>query len=251
MKFSIASFSIFSMTFTRKTVLKQKCCTPIFIRYHQVKTPRLWPSVGKIAAGKQFTRLCLVLALLLTPPLKGEVPAFIRGCMDCHGENGISQQNDVPTIAGLSAAYHKASLYAYRNRQRPAVPSKYRLGDQDRPSTDMKTISDRLTDREITYISLYFAAQRFIPAKQNFNPLLVEQGEKIHRTYCQRCHKDRGSRAGDDSGLLAGQWSGYLNNTMKFYRNGSREMEKKMAVMLAKISEQEWQALLAYYASQR
>ncbi|WP_281556961.1 c-type cytochrome [Thalassomonas sp. RHCl1] len=188
---------------------------------------------------------------MLTPQVKGDVPAFIRHCMDCHGENGVSVHSDVPTIAGLSAAYHKASLYAYQSKLRPAPASKYRHGDLRRAATDMKAISDKLSDKQITYISLYFAAQRFVPAKQNFNPLLVDLGEKIHQSYCRRCHKQGGSRAGDDSGLLAGQWSPYLRTTMQAYRDGSREMEKKMKIMLNKITEHEWQALLAYYASQQ
>ena len=204
--------------------------------------------------------LILTLCLLFICPLswgehqqifQNEVPDFIRDCMDCHGKNGVSPENDVPIIAGLSAAYHKASLYAYRNKQRPAIATKYRAGDITRDSTNMKTIADTLTDQQITYISLYFAAQRFIPAKQNFNPLLVAQGERIHQSQCRRCHKQGGSRASDDTGLLAGQWSRYLQETMIFYLNGSREIEKKMKIKLDKLSDSDWQALVAYYASQQ
>jgi len=218
---------------------------PLTANHHNNKLP------GQIRLLlRRLTIICLPLCLL-SFALKAEVPDFILHCMDCHGENGVSEHSDVPTIAGLSAAYQEASLYAYKDGQRPAIPSSYRRGDLKRPKTDMKIIADKLDDEQITYIGLYFAAQRFVPAKQNFNPLLVEQGEKIHQSQCRRCHRQGGSRASDDAGLLAGQWSQYLKDTMKFYLDGTRETERKMKIKLDRLTEQQWQALLAYYASQQ
>ncbi len=32
-------------------------------------------------------------------------PADVSGCASCHGDNGISKSDQVPTIAGLSEPY--------------------------------------------------------------------------------------------------------------------------------------------------
>lgn len=178
-------------------------------------------------------------------------PDFINDCMDCHGEDGVSIESDVPTIAGASSAFIEASLFAYKDDIRPAIKSKYRKGDTERPETDMKTIVDELSDKQITELSEYFSAKPFVAAKQKFDPTMVNIGKKIHARKCQKCHEDGGSNAEDDSGILAGQWTPYLQESMNYYRDNSREMDKKMKKKIDKLSEKEWFALLAYYASQQ
>jgi len=176
---------------------------------------------------------------------------IIKDCEDCHGKNGISFESDVPTIAGASAAFMEATLFTYQDNTRPVIESKYRTGDTSRATTDMKKIADQLTDQQISDLSEHYASLPFVPAKQSFDATLVTTGKKIHERKCRKCHEDGGSSAEDDAGILAGQWTPYLQESMKHFRDGSRETDKKMKKLIDKLNEEEWSALLAFYASQQ
>jgi len=192
-----------------------------------------------------------LIALMFTNYASSDTPDYIVACADCHGKNGISNEPSVPTIAGASAPFLEFSLFAYKDNQRPAVESKYFSGDLKRPATDMKKIVEPLSDAQITKIAEYFANQPFKAAQQTYNSSLVEIGSQVHNRKCKKCHEDGGSNPDDDSGILAGQWSLYLNQSMQHYRDGSREMDKKMKQKIDEMSEQEWEALVAFYASQQ
>lgn len=198
------------------------------------------------------------LALLMFLPLVSSVfcsastPAkYITDCMDCHGKEGFNPEVDMPTIAGASSAYIEATLFAYKDDIRPAVTSSYRFGDTSKPATDMKKIVDGLTDSQIAEIANFYAKKPFITAKQAFDQALVAKGKSVHESKCKRCHNDGGSDPDDDSGILAGQHSFYLQQSIKHYLDGSREMDKKMRQMTEQLKAGDWDALIAYYASQQ
>ena len=58
-----------------------------------------------------------------------DVDAMMQGCNDCHGDNGVSQSSDVPTIAGLAEFVHVDALYIYQDEARPCAQSEYRQSD--------------------------------------------------------------------------------------------------------------------------
>ena len=75
-----------------------------------------------------------VLALLLAlPAAAADIGTLVKQCEDCHGRNGASQWDDVPTIAGISAPVHGDFLFAYQEKTRPCRASKFRQGDTSRP----------------------------------------------------------------------------------------------------------------------
>ena len=195
--------------------------------------------------------MALISYFVFVGAIAAETPDYIKACMDCHGEDGVSTESDVPTIAGASPAFLEASMFAYKDEVRPSIESKYRSGDTARPATDMKKIADELSDDQIVELSDFFSAKKFVAAKQEFDPKLAKLGEKVHDKRCKKCHEDGGSSVDDDSGILAGQWTPYLQESMKYYRDGSRDMEKKMKKKVDKLSDKQWQALLAFYASQQ
>ncbi|NMH66657.1 c-type cytochrome [Shewanella salipaludis] len=192
-----------------------------------------------------------LLVLLSCNVLANDLPEHIAVCADCHGDKGISSESDVPTIAGASDVFISDSLFAYREGERIAVESKYRHGDTSRPATDMQKIAKELSEEQIADIAGYFSQQKFIAAKQSFDPGLAAQGEKIHTIKCAKCHEDGGSSADDDAGILAGQWTPYMKQAFKLYRSGERVMIDKMKVKMEQLDDQEVEALLHYYASQQ
>lgn len=181
----------------------------------------------------------------------GDAPEFMNQCFDCHGAKGISEHSEVPTIAGASAYFIESSLFAYKDDVRPAVKSKFYYGDTKRAETDMKTIVNKLTEDQIKQAAAYLEKQTFVPAKQPFSEQLAAAGKKVHSVRCEKCHGDGGSSIDDDSGILAGQWTPYLKASMEHFKSGTREMDKKMKQKVDDLSDIQWQALLAYYASQQ
>jgi len=198
-----------------------------------------------------MNRLIAIMLLIGSNILLAEVPEYIKNCMDCHGENGVSTESDMPTISGASSEFIEMAMFTYKDELRPAAQSKYRRGDTERESTDMKKIADALSDEQIKALADFFASKPFVAAKQEFDASLVNSGKKVHDKKCKKCHEDGGSSSEDDSGILAGQWTPYLRQSMKEFRDGSREMEKKKKKRINKLSEKEWEALLAFYASQQ
>jgi len=59
--------------------------------------------------------------------------ALIKDCNDCHGNDGVSEWSDVPTIAGVSAFVVSDAMYFYRDEDRLCDESKCRQGDTERP----------------------------------------------------------------------------------------------------------------------
>lgn len=172
-------------------------------------------------------------------------------CLDCHGQGGISQEADIPTIAGFSDFALSDILTAYRNGSRSAISSKFRHGDTSRPETDMNKIAKALTDEEIEALALHYSKKPFVPAKQPYDTEKAAIGARIHKVQCTKCHEDGGSSQDDDIGILAGQWTPYLRTAIKNFRSDKRETEAKMLKLIKRLSDEEIEALLNFWASQQ
>ena len=180
-----------------------------------------------------------------------DLDAMIKGCADCHGDNGVSQWGDVPTIAGIDSFTHADALFVYRGEDRPCSESKYRQGDTSRPATSMCAIAAELSDDEIEAVAEAFAEMPFVPAKQKFDAALAASGAAIHEEHCDRCHSEGGSNVDDEASILAGQWMPYLEQSFADYASGARDQDKKMQEKMDALSPDDVKALLHYYASQQ
>lgn len=194
----------------------------------------------------QFLSVMLITLTLGGVSYAGEIA---DECMDCHGKDGVSSDDDMPTIAGFSATYIIDSMTAYREGERPASESKYRHGDTSRAPTDMAKIAKDLNEADTKKIAEFFASKKFVPAKQSFDAAKAEVGADIHDRACAKCHEDGGSVPEDDAGILAGQWMGYLKNSFDEYASGKRSMPKKMIPKMEKLSADDIEALIHYYGS--
>ena len=198
-----------------------------------------------------ISRILWVLFLLLvTSTYAADIDTLITDCNDCHGQNGLSTDSDIPIIAGQAYIVLEDALNAYAAKERPCVESKYRHGDTNRPDTNMCEVAASLTVKEIEAISEYYEALPFKGVVQDFDPALAEVGAKIHQRNCDKCHSEGGSLADDEAGLLAGQWTKYLRTSIEDYQSGERPMTKKMAEKMKRMSPEDFEALLHFYASQ-
>ena len=177
-------------------------------------------------------------------------PAKAAGCADCHGKDGVSTSQDVPTIAGISSIGQQDQLAAYKAKARPCAKVEFVTGDHPKGAKDdMCTIAGKLSDAEITELADHYAKLPFVPAKNTVDAAKAAAGKKYHATNCEKCHTEGGSLAEDDASILAGQPKGYLVLAMKELRAGEREQDKKMAPKIKALKDAEVEALIEFYAS--
>ncbi len=180
-----------------------------------------------------------------------DLDALMEDCNGCHGDNGVSQWSDVPTIAGLAELVHVDALYIYQDEARPCAESEYRQGDTSRAATTMCAIAAELSEDQIDELAAAYAELPYVAATQDFDAGLAAAGEAVHNKLCDRCHTDAGMNPDDEAGMLGGQQMGYLRTSFEQYNDGSREQPKKMKEKMDELSADDVEALIHYYGSQQ
>jgi len=173
----------------------------------------------------------------------------VAGCDECHGQLGVSNRQDVPTIAGQPSAYISASLRAYQQWERPCIKTGYSKKDASRPPTDMCKISEDLTNDEIDALGAYYGAQTFVAAEQPFDEAKAEAGGDLHEIHCETCHAMGGTISARGP-ILAGQWAPYLRNAIAQTLSGEHLVPPVMEDRLTEFSASDIEALVNFYASQ-
>ena len=180
-----------------------------------------------------------------------DIDSMMKECNSCHGDNGVSQWGDVPTIAGIDAFGIADGLFMYRDEERPCAESKYRQGDTSRAPTTMCAVTADLSDDDIEALGDAYSELSFVAAVQDFDAALAEAGAVIHKQQCDKCHSDGGANVDDEASILAGQWMGYLEDTFAWYLADERPQDKKMKEKMDALSADDVTALIHYYASQQ
>ena len=190
------------------------------------------------------------LGIFLSASAWGDISAITADCEGCHGDGGVSQWTDVPTIAGLPEFTHADALYFFRDEARPCSELNYKQGDTSKATT-MCAVAAGLSDDQIDELAAHYAMMDFAPAKQDFDAALAAAGKSIHDAKCEKCHSDGGSNADDEASILGGQQMGYMKATFAEYMSGAREQDKSMEEAMKSLSEDDVKALLNFYASQQ
>lgn len=160
-------------------------------------------------------------------------------CAGCHGTNGNTQGPATPSIAGMSQEYFIDTMKAYRA--------------DERRGTIMNRIAKGYTDDEIEAMAKYFAAQKYVALKQDYDRAAAKLGGMLHERACEKCHEE-GGKSSEDSAILAGQPKHYLTWSLADFHNGDREMPKKMKRRMERVYKEKGdeglKALVEYYVSQ-
>lgn len=188
-------------------------------------------------------------SMMFSSAYAGDVNAMMKGCNDCHGDGGVSQSSDVPTIAGMPEFVHADALYLYKDEGRPCADSKYRHGDTSRPATSMCAVAAKLSDDEIDAIAAAYAEMPYVKSKQEFDAALAAKGEALHNEHCDKCHSDAGTNPDDEAGMLGGNMMAYLEKSIADYKAGTREQPAKMKEKIDLLSDDDAKALVHYYGS--
>ncbi len=191
-------------------------------------------SVGKILAAILSSSV-----LLGAGPLSAAPTASMLAdtCAGCHGTDGVSVGPASPNIAGMSETYFTDTMLAFKNG--------------DRYSTVMGRIAKGYSEEEIKLMAGYYAAKPMASTKQELDAAKVTAGEKLYAKNCSKCHDENGALADDDAGILASQWLPYLRYAMEDFKAGTWEMPKKMKKKVDKLSDDELDSLLQFFASQQ
>jgi cytochrome c553 len=159
-------------------------------------------------------------------------------CTPCHGETGISQTENTPSLAGQPDLYLQWQLVFFRSGSRK--------------NEIMQPMAEQLSNEDVRNLGAYFAS--LTPPKASApnddNPDLSKKGaEAAAGRRCASCHGDTfaGTKA---VARLAGQREEYLLKALHDYKSNARVGGgvAAMADVAYSLSEEEITALAHYLA---
>ena len=180
-------------------------------------------------------------------------PATIadQQCAQCHGRNGASTESSIPIIGGYSAKYIADSIKLFKKKQRACAEVSIPSGPNKGKKSDMCKIAADLGDSDVEGLAKYYAGQKFVRAKQPFDADKAARANAVYKLRCEKCHENNGSSPDEDNGILAGQWMPYLRDQLVNFRAGKRPIDDKMKQRLDKVTKDEEELLLHFFASQQ
>ncbi len=199
-----------------------------------------------------FAVLASSVALSISAAPPATAANVLDTCAGCHGANGMSNDKDLPVIAGASSAYIGGTLQEYQSGRRTNCPEFTVLsGDKKGTKTDMCHVAKALSPTDIKAAADHYSGKPFVRAQQATDAGLAAKGKLIHNEVCEKCHTDGGSEADDDAGILAGQRVAYLKAQLDAYRAGKRTIPEKMVPKIQKLSPADVDALVQFYGSEK
>src|SRR3982751_1599084 len=158
-------------------------------------------------------------------------------CVGCHGDNGISQMENIPSLAAQPDQFIQWQLVYFRAGARK--------------NEQMQPIVEQINNEDIRNLGAYFASLTPPKAsKPDDNPDLSKKGAQAAAgRRCASCHTDTfaGTKA---VARLAGQREEYLVKALHEYKSGMRSggAGSAMTDVAYPLSEEEITALAHYLA---
>ncbi|MGY8662137.1 c-type cytochrome [Bradyrhizobium sp. UFLA05-109] len=182
--------------------------------------------------------IALALTALATIPFAhaADVKEKAAVCAACHGDNGISQTENIPSLAGQPDQFLQWQLVFFRAGSRK--------------NEQMQPIAEQIANEDIRSLGAYFSQLTPPKGPEDKDPDLSKKGKEaaIGRR-CASCHTD--SYAGTKAvARLAGQREEYLVKALHDYKAGLRVGGgvAAMADIAYSLSEEEITALAHYLA---
>jgi cytochrome subunit of sulfide dehydrogenase len=193
----------------------------------------------------------MVSLAVATVALAADGAAVADQCAVCHGKNGASTESSIPIIAGYSAKYIVESIKNFRTKIRTCAEVTVQAGPKKGTKSDMCKVVADLSEADVEAVARYLSAQKFVRARQPFDAAKAQRGGSVYKLRCEKCHENNGSSPDEDNGILAGQWTPYLRDQLANFRAGKRPIDDKMKLRLDKVTKEEEELLLHFYASQQ
>jgi cytochrome c553 len=196
----------------------------------------LMKSMLASVADADMSKIALYLAV--QRPARSQTPApgdqaagkaAAASCSGCHGEEGVSGNPAIPSLAGQDPQYLVAALQGYKAGVRNDATMKSQAA---------------LNDSAMKSLAAYFSAQ------QPQAPTVPERLTAVQWALrCDRCHGINGNSTDPRLPALAAQRADYLQNVLHDYRAGARK-SPPMAAMSDSLTDDDVDKLAAHYASQ-
>jgi cytochrome c553 len=109
------------------------------------------------------------------PGLAAEAPESLAPCLACHGADGQSQIENVPSLGAQTAPYSLIQLFMYREKMRVAEP--------------MNAAANDLTDGELQSIAAALAALPARSRRRPSDPARLRGASAEEQNRCNICHR--------------------------------------------------------------
>jgi sulfide dehydrogenase cytochrome subunit len=165
------------------------------------------------------------------------VKALAATCNNCHGLNGVSVGESMPSIAGLPVKYLTEVMLEWKK--------------DERFSTTMGRLIKGYTEEQITDLAKHYAALPWTPVPQSgLKAKWVKEGSFVVDR-CSKCHGETGAEPDDDeTPRIDGQWAKYIELELMKYRDKDVKLpHEKMRKTTMKLAEEEVGYLTHYFAS--
>ncbi|MGC2203453.1 MAG: hypothetical protein WA633_25330 [Stellaceae bacterium] len=164
--------------------------------------------------------------------LAGALPAFaanvdekLAPCLACHGAEGQSELENVPSLGAQPAPYTVIQLFMFREKMRVAEP--------------MNEMAKELADSDLQSMADFFAKQPGPkpPASAGEPARLERSRAAVEQNHCDVCHRPDFS-GWENVPRLADQREDYLLKTLRDYKSGVRRgYDATMAEVLQPIDD--------------
>ena len=157
---------------------------------------------------RAITALMLIFALIM-PARAQSFEERLSVCLACHGEKGISETAEVPSLAGMPAKFTLIQLYLFREGRR-----KIEI---------MNDVAKTMTDDDLRRFSEYF--EKLAPPKASDDPpnpdIAARAQAVIDKNFCASCHNPDFSGR-EQMPRLAAQREDYLLKSLRDYKAAQR-----------------------------
>jgi cytochrome c553 len=155
-----------------------------------------------------FAGMSLVLALKVPVLAAAPFEERLAACLACHGEKGVSETSEVPSLAGMPANFGLIQLYLFRARMR-----KIEI---------MNDVAKDMTDDDLRVFSDYFAKLPPPKATESPDPAIAARAQAvIAKNHCASCHNQDFSGR-EQMPRLAAQREDYLLKALRDYKAARR-----------------------------
>ena len=158
---------------------------------------------------RTFLAAAIVLGVCATGTHAMTYDEKLATCLACHGEKGISETSEVPSLAGMPADFTLIQLFVFRQGTR-----KIEI---------MNDLAKDMSDDDLRKFSAYFA--KLTPPKASgdpADPAIAARAQGVIATnHCGSCHNPDFSGR-DQMPRLAAQREDYLLKALRDYKTANR-----------------------------
>jgi cytochrome c553 len=154
-------------------------------------------------------------------------------CKKCHNNDGISDDPEIPSIAGQRATYMYKQLMDFKH--------------QVRDDSDMRKVARKMSEEDMIHVSAWYESLE--------RPQMIGGQALLVVKVCDSCHEkdmvEKDNRI-EVAPILKGQVPQYLEMTMMAFKDAERsnDLFERMQSVSHKLTDEEIRSLARYYGTE-